>query len=177
MSGENPKVDETLLKKLVEDMNTCVKSWYRQILREEYMYGEFIPCCSPEEFAILRDCAQIALDNLGKKIPRLSIYIGVITFYYINEIFEYYVTDPSLGMKCFNKFKTYAGEMNKVVKILTTSDEEWASRIRRKILFTRTMSHGGRQIKNRKNKTSKRKFRAGKKKNGKSCKTLGEDKN
>lgn len=172
MSSENLKVDETLLKKMVEDMNICVKTWYRQMLREEYMYGEFIPCCSPKEFTILRDCAQIALDNLGKKIPRLSIYTGVIAFYFINEIFEYYVTDPSFDnkMDCFNKFKKYAGEMNKVVKILTTSDEEWAGKIRRKILFTRTMSHGGRQIRKCKNKTSKRKSCGGKKKNGKSCK-------
>jgi len=78
--------------------------------------------------------------------------------------------DPSLSMKCFDKFKKFAGEMDKVVKILTTSDEEWAGRIRRKILFTRTMSHGGRQIRKGKNKTSKRKSRGGKKKNGKSCK-------
>jgi len=101
------------------------------------------------------------------QIDEIYIYLAVIYYYYYTIVLEYYITDMcpvKLLFKKLNMPKNHVKTVEGLIMEITTSDEDWASYVRRKLngwnKDTTSSFHGGRRTKvkrkNTKKKTSKK---------------------
>lgn len=138
--------DDDYFNKVVDSINKCVNKWY--LFRNKFLFSkddeinDFKPCCTNEEKDILKKCIFLLLDNTDFEIS--DIYAGVIEYYYSTIILEYYVLSDT-DFRCFQSLNRYMPNIFKVINAITTSDESWASKVRRDINFAAIK--GGKRLK------------------------------
>lgn len=77
-------------------LNDCTLNWFQEFVPKKYSLGEFKPCCTNEEKAILEQCISIFLKNrqqLG--FSNEEIIKGIIIYYYVSIVLPYYVANSS----------------------------------------------------------------------------------
>jgi hypothetical protein len=131
--------DENLFNKKLEIINKCTLEFYNRYedLRTEPTLSEFIPCCTNEEKELLKECILTIKEHTN--LDDETIYSGVIGYYYMTIVNEYYVLigenfGETYFYVCFKNL-FYKNSGRKLVDLITTSDEEWASFVRQKINF------------------------------------------
>jgi len=163
------KINYEKLNTCVDLLNQCINKYYRPYkFLDENIYSEFTPC-SCEEIQLLGESIEPILDIFTKEetINENIIYWAVIYYYYNTIVIEYNVITcfNQYRLKNFiNKFvipdlkrKRNFIEIDKIMNVrfrndeilvitkimltIASSDEEWASFIRKK-LQTKPRSNG-----------------------------------
>ena len=126
--------NEQLFNELIASINSCTEKYYKNNF--PYDKQDFTKCCTEEEKDILKKCIQILQSESNfKSNKEEDVYLGLIQYYYSSIVLEYYVLTETNDYKCFTLMnKTYPGAV-KVRDAITTSNDPWASKIRRLINF------------------------------------------
>lgn len=133
---EMEKIKETIVKNHIvnKDMMTRIIALMNVRIIQSYKVGyahsdriDFLETRSEHELNIIEKCIQIMKTHYGKKYPKKIIYTSIIYYYYSVNVLEYY-------LKIFIKhyiIKKDRDEMERLILAITSSDELWASQIRR----------------------------------------------
>ena len=161
-------VSDEDIHKIAEEINDCSIRWYTEFFNEELNLGNFKGCCDTNEIKLIQECIEIYLTN-NPTARKEDVTRAVVSYYYELQVLEYYVGLDNNSkypdkFNCIKKF--YNVETHKIVNQLVTSNDSWASEIRRKIL---NMNVGGKKIRRNKQrrKSQKRKTQRRKSKNRK----------
>lgn len=159
-NNNNTNKQLTDIKKLsmiVNELNRCLINYHNKYFPEKMDYEEFKPCCDENELRIIEECYEIYKQH-NSNINDVTILGAIIIYYYLIVVLEYYSSNEDKKYygynHCINNFYKYIENITKenprtVVDMISTSDAEYISKIRRKIL--RFNSRGG-----YKNKISKK---------------------
>ena len=150
LSLDNP-LNEKLYKIMLNKLNKCFKDRFNTFTRNLV----FSPCCSSlAEKNVIKHSINIAKQNTTYSDE--VIYCSVMLFYYMSIVVEYNTYTGS----CYYYLKKEYGEDNvdELIRQITTSDEEWASQIRKIInnMNPEPFAGGKIRLKRRKTKRSKK---------------------
>lgn len=147
------KIDE-----FVDEFNECLTQYYMEVWPDEYEIGEFTRCCDESEKNLIKECYEIYRQHDKYTADTIALK-AIILFYYSSQVLEYYALDEEKGNEEYNRCirfnltnDTQYRQMKKIVAYLATSNDEYASTIRRKVLGFQ----GGKE-KKKKRKTVRRK--------------------
>ena len=156
-------VSDEDIHKIAEEINDCAKKWYTEFYNEEFNLDEFKGCCDINEIKLIQECIEIYLTN-NPTARKEDVTRAVVSYYYELQVLEYYVATDADG-KYDDKFNCLKGfyneETHKIVNQLVTSNDNWASEIRRKILNTNV---GGKKIRRNKQRRKSQKRKASRRK-------------
>jgi hypothetical protein len=151
------------INKIAAQINDCATEWYKKFYNKDFNSGEFKGCCDTNEIKLIQDCIEIYLTN-NPTANKQDVTRAIVSYYYELQVLESYVADDADSdytdkFNCLKGF--YNAETQKIVYQLVTSNDIWASEIRRKIL---NMNIGGKKIRRNKQrrKSQKRKASRGK---------------
>ena len=151
------------INKIAAQINDCATEWYKKFYNKDFNSGEFKGCCDTNEIKLIQECIEIYLTN-NPTATKQDVTRAIVSYYYELQVLEYYVatdadSDYPDKFNCLKGF--YNAETQKIVNQLVTSNDSWASEIRRKIL---NMNVGGKKIRRNKQrrKSQKRKASRGK---------------
>jgi hypothetical protein len=137
------KFDEDLLNGLLFRLNNCIhediKRSYEDEAERADALKDFKKCCKQKEKLLLKKAINHAIEN-NSTMDKDAVYIAVLYYYYYTIVLEYYLTDMCMiknfitnlyypRIKSTVEEKTDAVE--KLVMKIASSDESWASHIRR----------------------------------------------
>ena len=149
------------INKIAAQINDCATEWYKKFYNKDFNSGEFKGCCDTNEIKLIQECIEIYLTN-NPTANKQDVTRAIVSYYYELQVLEYYVAEDADSdyPDKFNCLKGFS-ETQKIVDQLVTSNDSWASEIRRKIL---NMNVGGKKIKRNKQrrKSQKRKASRGK---------------
>ena len=161
-------VSDEDIHKIAEEINDCSIRWYTEFFNEELNLGNFKGCCDTNEIKLIQECIEIYLTN-NPTARKEDVTRAVVSYYYELQVLEYYVGLDNNSkypdkFNCLKRF--YNVETQQIVNQLVTSNDHWASEIRKKIL---NMNVGGKKIRRNKQrrKSQKRKTQRRKSKNRK----------
>jgi hypothetical protein len=162
----NKQFNQKLFDTLSIQLNKCIRDDIEDGYSEEDVADtliDFKPCCTQKEERILKKAIEKVL-YVKPRIDATYIYLAVIYYYYYTIVLEYYITDMcpiNMLFKKLNMPKDHVKTVERLIMDITTSDDEWASYIRRKLNnwneTTSATFAGGRRKKSTKRKSSKKK--------------------
>jgi len=124
---------EDLFNSIIKELKPCFTKYYQNNYHDEDAV-EFKSCCTSEEKEVLKRAINIAKQNVSFRIE--IVYAAIIIYYYVSIVLEYYIAieEDTKDSKCLDNIKrVYGPDVNTLITQITTSDEEWASQIRRLI--------------------------------------------
>jgi hypothetical protein len=162
--------NQKLFDTLSVQLNKCIRehietSWKddKEILNDTLI--DFKPCCTQKEERILKKAIVKAL-YVKPRINPTYVYLAVIYYYYYTIVLEYYITymcPINMLFKKLNMPKDHVKTVERLIMDITTSDDEWASYIRRKLnnwnTDTTSSFAGGKRRTNKRKLTKKKKTR------------------
>ena len=154
-------VDSQFITDTVKQLNRCIRDWYYDEYPGKKNINtrlEFKACCNEDEIRIILQCANIYLEN-NPTANKKDVLVAIISYYYEIQVLEYYLGDwEGVNFDCIKELNESSETIYQIRDKIITSDDPWASQIRRIIL---NINVGGRR--NKKQKT--RKYRYSKKYN------------
>jgi hypothetical protein len=165
--------NQNLFDTLSLQLNKCIRQDIEDKYSEESAADtliDFKPCCTQKEERILKKAIVKAL-YVKPRINPTYVYLAVIYYYYYTIVLEYYFTymcPIKMLFKKLNMPKDHVKTVERLIMDITTSNDEWASYIRRKLNNWNEDSTSA-FVGGKRRKTSKRKLT--KKKNAKKNKT------
>ena len=159
--------NQQLFDTLSLQLNKCI----REDIEDKYNEGstaadtliDFKPCCTQKEERILKKAIMKVL-YVKPRINPTYVYLSVIYYYYYTIVLEYYITymcPINMLFKKLNMPKDHVKTVERLIMDITTSDDKWASYVRRKLnnwtKDTTSSFVGGRRKKTTKRKTTKKK--------------------
>ncbi len=162
------------IKFMVNILNDCITKYYKILFPDELDMGEFEKCCNEEELDILEKCYNRYKENDNitndGQTNIFSILKAIIIYYYYIQVLEYYAIKKNVCIKAFLD-KSIWGEdpivSRNILNEITTSDDEYAKQIRRKILNFNGGSNKYKKKTIKKKKTYKKQRKTKSKKNRK----------
>lgn len=118
-------VDKKMMNRIIENINDRIYKTYLEDFPLDTM--DFTNIRTEDELNIIENCIKIMNNNYKNKYPKKIIYTTIIFYYYSVNVLEYY-------LKIYTKhyiIKKDRDELIKLVFIVATSNDEWASQIRR----------------------------------------------
>jgi hypothetical protein len=143
-------LNEKLYKIMLNKLNKCINDTF-YIFKRNFVFS---PCCSSlAEKNVIKHSINIAKQNTTYSDE--VIYCSVMLYYYMSIVVEYNTYTGS----CYSNLKTeYGGthDVDELIRQITTSDEEWASQIRKIInnMNPEPFAGGKNRLKRRKTKRS-----------------------
>lgn len=155
--------EPNLFDTVSNQLNSCIRDDIEESYDEYYLLDtlkDFKPCCGQKETRLFKKAINKLL-YVKPQIDQLYIYLAVLYYYYYTIVLEYYITDMCPIKTIFKKLNLPTRDI-KIVETLimeiTTSDEEWASSVRRTLNNWDKLSsfaNGGKKRRtNRRNKTT-----------------------
>lgn len=89
--------------------------------------------CIQEELDTIINCIKIVQKQFLDLYSKETIYYTIIAYYYTIVVLEYYF---NINECCKTMHKKYSNDYNKILFEIMTNDNEWASNLRRIIIFT-----------------------------------------
>lgn len=88
--------DKEIFRITLAILNDCTKKWFQDFVPKEYSLGEFKPCCTNEEKAILEQSISIFLKNNQQlNFTNEEIIKGIIIYYYVSIVLPYYAANSA----------------------------------------------------------------------------------
>jgi hypothetical protein len=122
--------DLPLFESIVRQLNLQIKfdyyiNWEQ---KDEIDFAE----CNQKELDTIMNCIKIVQKQFLELYSKETIYYTIIACYYSIVVLEYYF---NINECCETLHKKYSNDYNKIVFEIMTNDDEWASNLRRSILF------------------------------------------
>ena len=169
--------DKDLFNGLLFRLNNCIRENIEHSYEDERERADalkdFKTCCKKEEKLLLKKAINYAVKN-NSTMEEDTVYIAVLYYYYYTIVLEYYLTDMCIIKKFITSLyypriekivEEKTNSVEKLVMKITTSDEPWASHIRRVLNNWDNLSSfsGGRKkkrtVKSQRNKNKSKKLK------------------
>lgn len=146
---------ETIFRNILQKLNKCFMRYYRREWPDELAHNEFTPCCTEDQMSVLIRAYEICKQH-NPMNSDVDIIKAILIYYYSTIVLEYYVLEDADKGGCFHKITN--SSVKNLISQITSSNEEWASVLRR-LLMGLDLSSGGRRRRrrNKKSRSSKRK--------------------
>ena len=122
--------DFPLFESIVRQLNLQIKIDY-YMNWEQKDEVDFVEC-NQQELDTIMNCIKIVQKQFLELYSKETIYYTIIAYYYSIVVLEYYF---NINECCETLHKKHSNDYNKIVFEIMTNDDEWASNLRRSILF------------------------------------------
>lgn len=156
--------DLSKLSLIINELNRCLTKYYKENYYDEFRNKVFKPCCDENELNIIKECYEIFKEN-NSNFKDVTILGGIIMYYYLIVVLEYYASNEDKKNdsynNCINSFYKYIENITNenprlIINLISQSNEEYISKIRRKILGFNLNGGKHRISKKRRNMVKKR---------------------